>query len=279
METTWSRSHNWSHVVPPTRENVEKHPEWFAREEGELPKVDHRLNVDISNPEVIEKFIAAARSYFDADPKRVMFSLEPNDSQYYGNSKSLQVVRKQLGAEAISSDEFVWFCNRVAAGVKKTHPDKILGFYAYGHHMWAPRVEKPDPMLSFMMCRHGSRACARHSLLDPRNQINAEWRKNFEQWSSQLERRGYYGYWGDYGWFGPTPLNRLADDLPYLKRKKVYQLNSENRFSWATNAPYYYLALRLFQDTRLNASAVLDDFSKGTYGSAFKPMKRYWTRW
>lgn len=275
----WFRAHNWFRVVPPTRENVEEHPEWFAREEGQRPEANPLLNVDVSNPEVIERFVAVARAYFDADPSRVMFSIESNDTQYYGNSKSLQKLRKQLGPDAISSDEFVWFCNRVAEGLKKTHPDKRLGFYAYGHHMWAPRVVTPDPMLSFMMCRHGGRACSRHSLLDPRNQINSEWRKNFEIWCTQLRDPGYYGYWGEYSWFGPTPLNRLAEDLPYLKRQKVHQLNSENRFSWATNAPYYYLALRLVQDTRLNPAVILDEFYRGMYGQAHEPMRRYWSRW
>jgi hypothetical protein len=275
----WFRAHNWSHIISPTQENVQKHPEWFAREEGELPQAGPYLNVDVSNPEVIERFVEVARSYFDTDPRRVMFSIEPNDTQYYGNSRSLKELRKRLGADAISTDEFIWFCNRVAAGLKTTHPDKRLGFYAYGHHMWAPRVVMPDPMLSFMMCRHGGRACTRHSLLDPRNHINAEWRKNFEMWCTQLEHPGYYGYWGEFSWFGPTPLDRLAEDLPYLKRQKVYQTNSENRFSWATNAPYYYLALRLVQDTGLNPAVILDEFCRGMYGRAHEPMRRYWARW
>ena len=116
-------------------------------------------------------------------------------------------------------------------------------------------------------------------MLDPRNRINAEWRKNFEAWSAQLKQPGYYGYWGAYSWFGPTPLDRLAEDLPYLKRQRVHQLNSENRFSWATNAPFYYLALRLVQDTRLDAAGVLDEFHRGMYGPAHNAMKRYWSRW
>ena len=275
----WFRSHNWSHIVPPTKENVEKHPEWFAREEGQLPKLNSLLNVDVTNREVIAQFIKRTRAYFDADPRRVMFSIESNDTQYFGNSKPLKALRKKLGPKAISTDEYIWFCNQVAKEVIKTHPDKKLGFYAYGNHMFAPTVVKPHPMLSFMMCRHGGRSCARHSILDPNNHVNARWRKNFEAWCSMLKQPGYYGYWADYGWYGPTPLNRLAEDLPYLKRQKVHQLNSENRFSWSTNAPYYYLALRLTQDTRLNPAVVLDEFYRGMYGPASEPMRRYWMRW
>jgi len=273
----WHFQLNWQYIVPPTKENVEKHPTWFAREEGEAPVHNPRLNVCTTNPEVLRRFVEACRKAFEA--KRKMYSLEPNDQQRYCQCRTCKEAKARLGPGATGCDEFAHFCNTVARGVRETHPDGLLGFYAYGHHMWAPRVVKPDPMLAFMMCRHGGRTCTRHSLLDGRCSINAAWRDNFERWCEYLERRGYYGYWGNYGWFGPEPTTRLARDLPYLKERRVRYLCSENRFSWATNAPFYYLALRLCQDTGLVAETVLDDFYRGVYGPAYEPMRRYWQRW
>ena len=279
ITNNWHFSLNWRYLIPPTKENVEKHPEWFAREEGELPEYNSRHNFCTTNPEVLKIVVQKIREAFDANPKRKMFSLEPNDHQGYCNCKTCKALKKSLGPKAIGTDTFVYFCNQVALELRKTHPDKLLGFYAYGHHMWAPVVVEPDPMLAFMMCRHGGQTCTRHSLLESKCEINQAWRENFDKWCEFLDHRGYYGYWGDYGWFGPEPTTRLATDIPYLKSKKVRYLNSENRFSWATNAPYYYLALRLLTDTSLDPEKVLDEFYRGMYGPAYKPMKRYWTRW
>jgi len=245
----WHFQMNWHALLPPTEENVRSHPQWWAREEGGRPTYrPHNVNVCVSNPEVVQMFIDAARKEFDSNPDRVMLSLEANDTSYYCKCKSCQVLKASLGREATMSDVFVDFCNQIAAEVKKTHPNKILGFYAYGSyggHTYAPRLVEPDPMLAYMMTCIGDTACYRHGLVDTRCPTNSRWRTSFEEWASSLNHRGYYGYWGHFRWCGPDPLTRLVKDLSYLKSQGVQYVCSENRFSWSTNAPFYYLALRL----------------------------------
>ncbi|NQY92319.1 MAG: hypothetical protein HRT46_11785, partial [Deltaproteobacteria bacterium] len=53
----WNFQKNWMNLLPLTRENVEKHPDWWAREEGKPPVYHDELNVCVSNPEVIQQFV------------------------------------------------------------------------------------------------------------------------------------------------------------------------------------------------------------------------------
>lgn len=278
----WHFQKHWAALLPPTKENVENHPEWWAREEGKLPVYHDELNVCVSNPEVIQKFSEAARQFFDAEPDRVMLSLESNDSPEYCRCRSCQNLLASLGPDATQSDMYIHFCNRVIAAVRKTHPDKLYGFYgyqSYGDHTNPPRRVKPDPSLRVLLTRYGDKVCNRHWLEDPRCQVNPKWRESFEKWSLALGNCGVYDYWAGYQWFGPEPHTRLAKDLPFLKKHGAQYVCSESGYSWGTMGPFYYQTARLLQDTSLDSGSLIDEFCRGMYGPAYAPMRRYWQRW
>ena len=278
----WYFQKNWPNLLPLTKENVENHPKWRPREEGKLPVYHDELNVCVSNPEVIRKFIDSARRYFDADPDRAMLSLEPNDSPEYCRCRSCKDLLASLGPGATQCDMYINFCNRIIAEVRKTHPDKLYGFYAYvayGDHTYPPTNVKPDPSLRVLMTRYGHKVCNRHSLEDPRCKVNPTWYENFKKWSIVLGNCGLYDYWAGYQWFGPEPHTRLTKDLPLLKSLGVEYVCSEGGYSWGTMGPFYYGTARLLQDTSLDGDELIDEFCRGMYGPAYAPMRRYWQRW
>jgi hypothetical protein len=282
----WHFQKNWAFFLPATEQTVRDHPEWFAREEGQLPHTEEleELNVCVSNPDVLRTFVERAKEEFTDHPHRVMLSLEANDSPQYCRCTGCQSLKSSLGAEATQSDLFLNFCNQVAGGVKQTHSNKLFGFYAYGSygdHTYPPRHVKPDAALAVLMTRskyHDS-VCYRHSLTDPRCQNNAAWRENFEKWTGLLDHVGVYDFWANYHWYGPEPLNRLVEDIPYWKSRGVRYVASETGYNWATMAPYYYVTARLLQDTSLKDGDLLDEFCAGMYGPASQPMRRYWQGW
>ena len=278
----WHFQKNWTNLLPLTRENVAEHPDWWAREKGQPPAYHDELNVCVSNPEVIEQFVAAARRYFDADPDRVMLSLESNDSPTYCQCHRCEDLLASLGGGATQCDMYINFCNRVIAEVRTTHPDKLYGFYAYvayGDHTNPPTNVKPDPSLRVLLTRYGHKVCNRHALEDPRCRVNPTWRATFEGWSKALGNCGVYDYWAGYQWFGPEPHTRLAQDLPLFKSLGVEYVCSEGGYSWGTMGPFYYQTARLLQDTSLDGAELIDEFCRGMYGAGHVPMRRYWQRW
>ena len=235
----WHFQKNWVNLLPLTPENVKQHPDWWPRAEGKGPVYHDELNVCVSNPEVIQLFVDAARRYFDADPDRVMLSLESNDSPEYCRCRSCKDLLAGLGPGATQCDMYINFCNRIIAEVRKTHPDKLYGFYAYasyGDHTYPPTNVKPDPSLRVLMTRYGHKVCNRHWLEDPRCKINPTWRENFDKWSDALGNCGVYDYWAGYQWFGPEPHTRLTKDLPFFKSRGVQYVCSEGGYSWGGRA-------------------------------------------
>ena len=284
--------HYWSDVTPPTPENRQEHPDWFALTDRQALPAESWMNwlwrdpqgrirsnqVCTTNPEVIARFVAAARQYFRDNPDASTFPVEPNDYHDFCTCDRCRELDRKLGNGPLMNRLTVFF-NEIAAPLKPDFPDKYLGFYAYDSHADPPTTVKPDPMLVPALCFFGSRACYGHAIADPNCPTNRAWKESvLDPWTRLCPRLGYYSYYAYCGdWMGPQLMVRtLPQDLKLMRDHGCFYVHMDGWSNYATCAPMQYLVRRLMWDVDADPAAILDDWYRGTYGPAYEPMKAYW---
>jgi hypothetical protein len=88
-----------------------------------------------------------------------------------------------------------------------------------------------------------------------------------------------YEYYFKWAWLNaPFPIiHKLKKDYPYFHKKNVIgvysQWTEKNMWTLGLN---YYIAGRLLWNANANVNAILDEFYRKFYGSAYKEMKKYY---
>ena len=148
------------------------HPDWFAQGyEGKPPQMCY------SNEGFIKQVAQDARDYFDgkglkpgAQASGDYFALVPMDNGRQCKCPKCQARMNQEEKDnpqfnnGKSSELIFGFINKVAAEVRKTHPDKYISAIAYHDYAYYPRNMALEPNISIQMCltvRHWWAPCMR----------------------------------------------------------------------------------------------------------------------
>jgi formylglycine-generating enzyme len=269
--------HAWSGYIDPSEENKKAHPEWFA-----LNKDGTRsYQVCTSNPEVINIFINKVNEYFDKNPDAVLASISPNDGGDFCTCERCRAIDAQYGVtDGSQTDRFIHFANTILKETKKKHPDKLVGILAYVTHTRPPVSAVPDPNYATMICHMTWEFCHVHPIDDPNCKLNTRFREMIEGWTKVCKHVNVYDYYGHFYVMTPWPIvHDIGKDLPYLRRIGVTGFESETQQHWANQGLNFYVAAKLAWDTKRDVQALLDDFYRGFYGPAAKPMREYWETW
>lgn len=270
--------HNWVNIISHyDAERRGRHPEWFA-----LAADGYRSHqLCSSHPDVIRISAEKAREYFERNPDLALFSLSPNDGHgFCVCARCRQIDRKYGVTDGSHTDRLIHYANQVLAELEKTHPDKLVGIYAYVTHTRPPVSARPHPNYVTVLCRMPWEFCHVHPINDPDCKPNTRFREYIEGWAQVCEHVGIYDYYGHYMFFTPWPLLRIiGKEIPYLHQLGVQGFMSETQQNWANQGVNFYLAAKLLWDAKGDPEQVLDDFYKRFYGPAQEPMRRYWESW
>ena len=281
---------NIQHSFKRLRKYRDTKPEYLALLQG---KRDYDIscqgdgNLCLSNPGLFKAFVKEAQEFFDADPSQKMFPVMPNDS--FDHICECADCQKQIdhSSERGRFSNYVWeFVNRVAAEVKKTHPDKIISCCAYGRYYIPPtKIQKLEDNVAVMICRkvmfYGTK-----TLKEADDEIIAGWRKimapgrlYFWEYFNLAETMPFYRN-------VPVPIPRIFAaeckklngicggmfiESPHYNREKKIQTPGLYHLNW-------YIAARLMWDANADVDALLDDYYAKFYGPAAKEMKNFWER-
>jgi hypothetical protein len=222
------------------------------------PQVRHRAS------ETIEKWIRE-------NPPADIYPIFANDANRPGDCDSCRKITLREGSQVASTLAFV---NAIAGTLAVRHPDKRYAFYADS--------EPPPEIMNaadnvIIHLRQTNPGCAAHPLTQCAG--NAEFVGRIAAWHKKAKHI-YVRYPVDncFHFLLPFPnFNSIRDDLPFLCNSGIAGIScigSDEPGSEFAELRSYILA-KLLWNPHFPIDGVIDDFLKGVYGRAWKPIRRY----
>lgn len=268
-------SHWLYRVFPPSQWGA-AHPEYYPLLNGQraVPETDSEQLAQpcTSNPEAVQVAVATIRRYFDENPQAHTYSLSINDNNTWCACEACQaqdVDRPRFRGRPIYSDRYYTFVNAVARELRKTHPDKFVGGFAYAGVEPPPLgIERMEPNVFLNLTQDSSQ------YYDP--EYRAEDYRLIDAWLEKCEHFGKYDYYG-LGALVPRYFpHLLAADLKAIHAKGLEAFHAEAYPYWPNFGPQIYLAARLLWDVDLDPDALLDEFFAQLFGPAAEEMKGFY---
>lgn len=242
---------------------------------------------NLSNPEAVAVAAEAIKKHLRANPKASSYGIAPDDGLPRDfNPGTLKLHqgfvslagRPGVPGEASTTEEWLTFVNRVAAGVRREFPDAYLATNGYANRDLPPQGITLDDHLVVMFAAIWS--CTLHAYDDAHCWQKVRQGQMLRRWCGLSKNVWIYGYNYNMLVSGLTPLpefTKLKRDFPLMKRWGVMGFWDENRNVWAeAGIASRYLRAQLEWDAEADVDAILEDFFTRWYGPAAAPMKGFW---
>ena len=264
-----------------------KHPKLFPLIDGQrfCPKIAADWQPCTSSPEVISRVVADARRYFDAYPHEWMYSISPIDG--FGwceceGCRALDPPQHRNDKRYHKAHRFVRFANAVADELATSHPDRVIGFYAYLGVIDPPVGLKLRNNVVVGVCRYGRAGDNWHPITASadRSPQCAFYRRIIDGWgevATRLVAREYFTMLIDPN----DAVKRVAQaahldqDLRYYRDRGVIAINSQAAPEWGSAGLNFYLAAKLMWNADANVAELLADYYAKYYGPAGPAMRSY----
>lgn len=132
--------HNVTTLVPPSIYGKE-HPEYYALVDGRRVLDMHGggPQLCLTNPEVLEVVIKATLNAIEKNPEAKNFNVAQMDNGNYCTCESCAAIDTREESHAGTMLSFV---NAVAERIEKTHPEVLIGTFAYEYTRKPPKNNK-----------------------------------------------------------------------------------------------------------------------------------------
>jgi len=210
LGTNLSMMHNFFKLIPP-EEYGESHPEYFPEINGVrvIPKGKIHWQPCVSNPEVVEICARKITEAFDSAPYRICHALAVNDGAGHcecAECRAMDSPDADVNTTQLT-DRYVKFMNAVAERVAAKHPDRLIGFLAYGAVRFPPTTAELHPNLVPYFCAMG-------------RGVYPGW----DDWmAAGAKNMGHYGYHDD-RWFTIPKIN------PHQEARRIRYMVGTNVF-------------------------------------------------
>ena len=269
------------------------HPEYFSMNaEGKRfigKKFGwHGSNACFSNPQVaevawkkLEEFIRKDRENTPKNEWPTVYEITLMDSAR--NLCLCPECKKITQEEGSESALLIRVLNVVAERAEKKYPEIRISSSAYSPARKACKYTKPRKNISLQWSNmYGHNDCYR-PITHP---VNAGQYKQYRDWLDRGVRLDMGEYWNMGGrFFNPprveTCIDALIVNLPYYHkngaRKYVCEFETDYDRAYAQNFARLqnYIGYRLLYDVTLDAEKAIQEFMKGYYGPAEKPMSEF----
>lgn len=259
-----------------SKDFIEKRPDFFAKGYPGRPP-----QPCFSNPEVIKIIVEHARDYFDHGGGRWgkdTYCLEPEDNSSFCTCDNCKCdFEPERGSEAAQHSTY-WFkfVNKVAAEVRKTHPDKLITTLAYATHEGVPTDLKVENNVVVYSCLSANRSYAGNPGYLRQEARLREWHDSQPQVNLALWLYNCFpllnALWGRYncfpGFFAHEAARqyRVFDELGV--RGGVFHCGFNGEVA-------NYMQLKLMFNPKLGADELLDDYFR-VYGNAAPAMREFY---
>ncbi len=267
----------------PVKELFPKHPEYFPLLDGkrsQLPQAQPCL----SNPEVLKIITKNALKALDEYPKATTISISENDSLLW--CKCPKCI-KELKEGYTRSDQIMRAVNYAAREILKKHPDITVSTIAYMDTYMPPEKVKPDPRIWVQLCTD------KHAIRWPHLRINEtkEFFTALKAWHATGTPITIWDYVVNfYDYLAPfANMQVVTDNLRLYKKYGVKGVMLQGQYAEPGGVDAEmksWVWTKLLWDPSRNWHKLQQDFVKGYYGTAAKPIQQYydfryktWKRW
>ncbi|MFQ5809615.1 MAG: DUF4838 domain-containing protein, partial [Armatimonadota bacterium] len=204
-----------------------EHPEYFALVDGVRVST---AQICTSHPDIVQRAIAYARTYFGDDSAGDMVSLSPNDGRGFCECERCLT----LGSP---SDRALILANAVAEAIEGDYPDKYVAFYAYAPTAAPPTVEGRPNVIVFIATR----------FIRPPYTVE----QLIEGWSAKVHHIGIREYYSVNAWSWQMPTydpEEMARTLRYYHKHKALGLSAESEDNFGSRGPTSWVGARRMWD-------------------------------
>jgi len=267
---------------------LKEHPDWFAQGYTDKPP-----QMCYTNPDFIRQVIQDARDYFDGKGSHPgaaalgdVFGVVPMDNGSYCKCPRCQAELDETERDnpqfttGYASAYVFGFVNKVAAEVRKTHPDKWIGALAYAKYGYCPSKVRLEPNIMVQPCLH-TRNWWCPSMEANDRKVLADWRRQDPERPIFLWL--YYCFPAfksspaDYQYFPGFFAHRVVEQMRLFHDAKVrgvfVEHSSEFGASYLLDQLEFYVTFKLADDPSLDGNQLIGEFFTRYYGSAAAPMK------
>jgi hypothetical protein len=150
--------HTFNELVPP-EEYFDEHPEYFSLVDGERQREGNRVQLCLTNPEVLRIATDTVLRWIAEHPEANVFSIDQNDGYGYCECPECAALDE---AEESHSGSLLHFVNQIADVVAEKHPDVRLQTLAYVYSEVPPKTIRPRPNVTIRMCHY--EYCQAHAI-------------------------------------------------------------------------------------------------------------------
>ncbi len=264
----------------------DQHPEYFSyiRQKGRrIPMTSQEGQLCLSNPDVVQLAVDAARARFERNPTERSFSLSANDAEDWCECDRCRALDDPDPAIGVGT-RLLHFNNQVAAEVSKTHPGRLFAYLGeYGiHHGGVPVradgtvVLKAHPQVLNTIVM-GKDFCILHGIEDPDCPNNEEYRRRLNLWRQVADNLLIYE------WIEPG--SRLSTPQTWIigKRIRYYRdLGGVRGYSGEIlgrspdNDLTLYIVSKMLWDADLDDEALIREYFDLYFQEAAEPMEAYY---
>ena len=255
--------HTFNELVPPDIYYTE-HPEYFAMVKGQrIP-----TQLCLSNPDVLEITIQNLRKKIAQNPIATYWSVSQNDNKDYCTCDKCKAIDDREGSP---SGSIINFVNQVA----EQFPDKMISTLAYEYGRHAPKTLRPVDNVNIMLC---SIEAYRHKPLTE-DTASTDFVRDVEDWGKISKDIIVWDYVIQFpNLISPFPnLHILQPNLQFFAAHGVNAMFEQgNREVGGEFAELRaYLISKLLWNPNENVDTLMNDFLRGYYGAAAKPIRQY----
>ncbi|MEX2235515.1 MAG: DUF4838 domain-containing protein [Cyclobacteriaceae bacterium] len=255
--------HTFNALVPPET-YYEEHPEYYAMVNGErIP-----TQLCLTNPNVLEITIQNLRKKIAQKPEAKYWSVSQNDNRNYCTCDKCKAIDDREGSP---SGSIIQFVNQVA----ELFPEKMISTLAYEYGRKAPKTLIPRDNVNIMLCSIEINR-DKPIVQDPNS---ADFETDVKEWGRIAKDIIVWDYVIQFNHLvSPFPnLHILQPNIQFFAENGVSAMFEQgNREVGGEFAELRaYLISKLLWNPYENVDSLMNDFLKGYYGDAAKPIRNY----
>ncbi|MFW6413712.1 MAG: DUF4838 domain-containing protein [Verrucomicrobiota bacterium] len=258
----------------------DEHPEYFPLIDGERQRPESpRMGWQpcMSNPEVVQLAIDAAREHFDENPDSPGFSLGENDGRGYcrcEDCRKLDTDKRRWATDLARNyaNRKWWFYVQVAEAIKESHPDRKIVVFGYLRSSLPPDDPEiisriPDNIIVQKTFGHESD------------------QKKLQEWSKlgvAISGWDYLNY-NDTFTFRHFP-HQWQQEMRWRRDRGMQHYVAElhptrDNMNPQRLNPQRWIMQRLLWNLEQDVDALMQEYCQAAYGAAAEPMREFWDRW
>jgi len=270
--------HNVAYLVPPTIYGKD-HPEYYALVNGRRVLDIHGGGPQLcmTNQEVLEIVVKATLDAIEKNPTVKNFNVAQMDNGSYCTCESCAAIdaREETHAGATLS-----FVNAVAERIEKTHPEVLIGTYAYEYTRKPPKTISARDNVLIQLC--SIECCTFHAIDDPTCSLNQEFCADMDGWKDKAKNIFIWHYNTNFrGYLLPFPnLRSIGKSVEYFANNNgrgVFMQAAGNGFSTELSDLRNYVMSRCLWKPGRDSWKEAMEFCHMHYAESAQPIIDYLT--